>query len=71
VYDKLWRDLEKVYAEEKEVLVQCQKTNGRVRWTIEFTDPAQANRFEEKLNALRRVFRPAKGVEIRVAGPEE
>jgi hypothetical protein len=70
MYDNLWRDLEKVYSEEKEVIVQCQRTNGRVRWTIEFTDPTEAKRFEEKLNALRRVFRPAKGVNIRVADPE-
>ena len=70
MYDRLWRDLEKVYAEEREVTVQCQKTDGRTRWTIEFTDPGEANRFEAKLNALRRVFRPAKGVNIRVADPE-
>ena len=70
MYDRLWRDLEKVYEEQREVICSCQKTNGRTRWTIEFTDQSEAKRFEEKLNALRRVFRPSKGVEIRVADPE-
>lgn len=69
--ERFWQDLEKMYSEEREVLIQCQRANGRVRWTIEFTDQNEANRFEEKLNALRRVFRPSKGVEIRVADPEE
>lgn len=70
MYDKLWRDLEKVYSEEREVACTCQKTNGQVRWTIEFSDPNEANRFEEKLNSLRRIFRPSKGVDIRVVDPE-